>query len=287
VDFSAISLRKSERALLAGGVEAGKSTLEEALIADWWYRYPNGRTLILDSKPRFRGAYDSNGRSAAHRYKHWDHGSYVPGSVVIDHPNQLDLAWSTGARIVIAQAAGARTFPLLEATCNTFYDQSRAGRPQLLAVDEAMDFFHGNGTPIGGDSLIRSARSGREIGLAALFCSQRTKGFPTQLMDYLAKLYLFRVDYIKDVQRTHEMGAPKDLRPPDQQRQFRYWTKADYHTVYGPYQLQLGRSAPPAGVTPVTFTPPAPVDPDADRPRPPAPDTHDLVRRSGMRRGRR
>lgn len=251
MDLGHISLRQRERALLAGGVDSGKSTLEEALVADFYARYDNSRILLVDSKPRFRAQYEVGGAPATRRYRNWDHGPLVPGSVVVTRPEDMDLAWSTGARIVIAQAQGSKMFPAIVACAERFYDEARASRPQLTAVDETMDLFRQNGTPIGGDALIRTARSGREIGLAGLYCSQRTKGIPGQLLDYLEKLYLFRVDAIEDVKRTWEMGAPRDLAAPAKKRQFNYWTKADYHTVYGPYTLQLGRRPPPAGVTPV------------------------------------
>lgn len=262
MELGRISLRKSERALLAGGVGVGKSTLEEALIVDFYWRYLNGLILIIDSKPRFKAQYERDGRSTRGRYKKWDHGSTVPGSVVVERPEHLKMAYDLGARIVIAQARGSATFPALVGCAEVFYDMARASRPQLLAVDETMDFFRINGAPIGGDSLIRAARSGRELGLAGLYCSQRTRGIPTQIMEYLEKLYMFRLDYDADLKRTWEMGAPKDLEMPTQKRVFDYWTKADYGTVYGPYMLSLRPNQRiPDGIIPVTIdrtSPPSP-----------------------------
>lgn len=237
-----LSLRQRERGLLVGGTNTGKSTLGEALIVDFHHRYARSRTLILDSKPRFRGAHEHTGRSAKRRYKKWQHGPTVPDSVVVSGADELPVAWSTGARIVIAQGDGTRDLPMLLACARSFLDDSRAGRPQLLFVDETMDFFTSSAQPRGGDDvLVRVARAGRERGCAALYCSQRTAGIPAQLIEELTKLYLFRLDYARDVKRLYEMGAPPWMQPPRRERLFNYWTKLDYDRVYGPYSLDLRR----------------------------------------------
>lgn len=235
-----LSLRQRERGLLVGGTNTGKSTLGEALIVDFHARYPKSRTLILDSKPRFRGAYEVSGRRAKRRYKKWQHGPTVPDSVVVSDAADMGVAWATEARIVIAQGDGSRDLPMLLQCARSFLDDSRAGRPQLLFVDETMDFFTSSAQPRGGDDiLVRVARAGRERGCAALYCTQRTAGIPAQLIEELTKLYLFRLDYSKDVKRLYEMGAPTWLTPPDEERVFYYWTKLAYRNVYGPYSLDL------------------------------------------------
>lgn len=247
-DLGRISLRARERGLCIGGTSTGKSTLAEALIVDFHDRYQRGLVLILDSKPRFRGAYRASGRSAAKLYRRWDHGSTVPDSVVIEEPDELDLAFRTGTRVVIAQAHSSADIAKLVAIAQRFFDKSRRGIPRLLYVDETMDFFRGNGTPIGGaDTLVRCARAGRERGLACLFSSQRTRSIPAQLMEELTKLYLFRLDYRDDAKRLQEMGAPPEMTPPDREHVFLYWTKAAYRRVWGPYRLTLPRRRREAG----------------------------------------
>jgi hypothetical protein len=246
MDLGSISLRARERGLLIGGTSTGKSTLGEGLITDFHHRYARagGRVLILDSKPRFRAAYRPSGRRADRLYRHWDHGSTVPDSVVVSDPDELEVAHGTGARIVIAQAHSSAEIPQLVACAQAFFERSRGGKPRLLFVDETMDFFRSNGTPIGGtDTIVRSARAGRERGLACLFCSQRTRSIPAQLMEELTKLYLFRLDYRDDAKRLQEMGAPADMTPPEVEHVFRYWTKAAYGKVWGPYRLELPRRA--------------------------------------------
>lgn len=246
LDLGRISLRERERGLIVGGTDSGKSTLAEALMVDFHHRYAHrdGRILLLDSKPRFRGEHRANGRSAKGRYRGWDHGSTVPGSVVVDDPAELDLAWSQ-SRIVIAQTDdGERGIPMLTACAAAFLRSARARRPQLLVVDETMDFYRANGSAIGGDDVLkRNARAGRERGSGGLYCTQRTKGIPPQLMEEQKKLYLFRIDYAADVTRIWEMGAPRQMSPPTEARVFYFWTKDAYGTVWGPYRLSLPRRA--------------------------------------------
>lgn len=236
-----ISLRERERALLIGGTGSGKSTLADQLGADWDRRYAarGGRRLIVDSKPRYRAHWQPDGTEARRRYRSWAHGRPVPGSMVVDEPDQLSWAWRMGARVAIVQGEGAADIPRLIATVREFYKQANANRPQLAQFDETLDFFHSNGSPRGGDDVISQiARAGRERGIAALYGSQRTYGIPSTLMSELAKLYAFRLDYVKDAKRLQEMGAP-EFALPTVEHQFMYWTKRDYRKVYGPYQLAI------------------------------------------------
>lgn len=242
--LASLSLRERERGFVVGGSGTGKSTLAEALIVDFdrRYRARGSRVLILDSKPRFRAEFQANGRPAARLYRAWDHGPVVPGSALVTAPEQLAVAWTVGHRIAIAQAASSRDVPMLVGCAAAFLASARTGRPQLLYVDESMDFFRGNGSPIGGeDALLRSARAGREKGEACLFSSQRTRGIPAQLMEELTKLYLFRLDFITDAKRLLEMGAPAAVihDMPTEEGEFVYWTKANYSRVWGPYKLEL------------------------------------------------
>lgn len=244
MDLSRISLRERERGLLIGGTGTGKSWLAEALLVDFHRRYlaRGGRVLILDSKPRFRAEYEASGVKASRRYRKWDHGPAVPGSVVVSDPDDLAMAWTTGATVVVAQARTGENVPMLADCAQAFFESSRASKPTLLLVDETMDFYRGNGSAIGGsNALLRAARAGRERGLAALYCTQRTKGIPPQLLEELTKLYLFRIDYDDDTKRLREMGAPRGITPPSEKRVFVYWSKDDYAKVWGPYTLDLPR----------------------------------------------
>jgi len=242
VTMEQLSLRHKERGLLIGGTGSGKSTLLEPLILDYLTRYRarSPRVLILDSKPRFRATYTSNGTSAKRRFRGWDHGPELPGSVLVHTAGEMADAWKLGASIVVAQGPSELDLPKLTGCADHFLADARVARPQLLVVDEALDFFNASGANVRGtsDALKRVARAGRERGVAALYASQRTKGLPVQLVSELTKLYLFRLDFVDDVKRLQEAGFPAGELPPDDDHEFRYWTKADRRVVWGPYKLR-------------------------------------------------
>lgn len=247
VPLSQISLRQRDRAFCVGGSGYGKSALADLLGADFVQRYAgrDARRLILDSKPRYRAQWEVGGRSAAHRYRHWDHGRVIKNSVVVDTPNDLKLAWSTGYRTAIVQGQGARDIPRLVYAASLFLEDSRAKRPQLLHVNETLDFFHGNGAPRGSnDVLIRAPRAGRERGTASLYEAQRTRGIPASIMEEMNRCYRFALDYEADAKRLGEFGMPPHAPPihdPEQSREFEfcYWTKLAPRRVFGPYRLAL------------------------------------------------
>jgi len=239
--FSEISMRERERAFLLGGTGAGKTTMEELLIADFYNRYPSSRILILDSKPRFRAEFFTNGLSARRVFKHWKPSNTIPGSVLIRQASQLDDAWRLGARIVVAQCERqSERFRLVECA-EKFFNDARHTRPQLLCVDETADFFHLNGSPIAGssDALIRVARSGRERGTAGLYCTQRARSIPSSIIEELTQLYLFVLDGKGDLKRCVEMGAPEWIEPPERDYEFMLWTKRDRKNVYGPFNVAI------------------------------------------------
>jgi len=245
LSFDQISMRERERALLLGGTGSGKTTLETLLLSDFYTRYKTARILILDSKPRYRADFLVTGISAKRRYRHWTPVSKggdpaLPGSVVIDSPNDLDLAWRQ-SRIVIAQCDHAAERWRLVECAEKFYNSARHTRPQLLCVDETADFFHINGSPIAGstDALVRIARSGRERGTAALYCSQRARSLPSSIIEEMSQLYLFVLDGVADLKRCYEMGAPTELQPPPREHEFYLWTKRERRKVFGPFTIDL------------------------------------------------
>jgi hypothetical protein len=231
-----LSLRQKERGLLAGGTRAGKSTLADALGEDFLLRYRNARRLILDTKPRYRAQWLPNGLSAARLYKHWDHGEVIPGSVLVETPAEMLRAFKMGHRTCIVSSK--RWAARQDACCEAFLEDSRAGRPQLLQVDETCHHFYSNGAPKGSGALVDVAMGGAERGCSALYCTQRTKGISPHLLEHMDRLYAFRLDAKADAKRFQEFGAPPITLPQTPHR-FVYWTKADYTTVYGPYQLSL------------------------------------------------
>jgi hypothetical protein len=240
-----LSLRQRERGLVLGGTEAGKSTLADYLGSDFTQRYKSSgaRRLVLDTKPRYRAQYLLSGMTAKRRYKSWDHGASIPGSILVEDPRDLERAFGMGNTVIVQGESGS-DIPRVVACAADFLRHSRAGRPQLLQVDEVLDFYHSNGASKGGDDAItRSVRAGRERGTACLICSQRTKGIPPPIMEELSRCYLFRMDFKADAKRLQEMGAPEAMQPPTEQYDFRYWTKRAYGNVYGPYRLTGIRAA--------------------------------------------
>lgn len=235
LSFDSIALRKAERGLVVGGTGTGKSTLMEFLIADFVQRYRNGRVVIADTKPRFRAEWELNGTSAAKRYKHWDHGTVIPGSVVGDLSRAdggLSDAWTLGHRVVILQTDAQREWPAILRVLATFFKQARTSRPQLAVADETQDFFGSNGQPIAGlgehrDVLLRFVRAGRERGAAVLFGMQRPVGIPVPLKNELTKLYLFGLANEDDVDELWKFGirieAPEY--DPKNPGPFRYWRR--------------------------------------------------------------
>jgi hypothetical protein len=256
MELADLSLRRRERGFLAGGTQTGKSTLTEYLRDDFLARYPTARCHIADTKPRYKAQWRATGRSAKSLYKKWDHGAFVPHSVLVMSPADMDTAWATGHRVTICST---RRFAQAQDDCVAhFYEQGKRGMPRLIIVDETIDFFHGNGMPRGSGAIVDCSRSGAEQDLAELVCSQRTKGISPQLMEHMSKLYAFALDAQADAVRYGEFGAPVILvrrpgelpvpmwvtedgsrRLPTKPRVFDYWTKLDREHVFGPYVLTL------------------------------------------------
>lgn len=140
----------------------------------------------------------------------------------------LTNVWRHG-RVALCQTSGdERDIPWAIACIKAFLAQARAGRPQLVYVDEGLDFFHANAVARGGsDAILRCARAGRERGLSLLFGTQRPKGIPLQIMSEMTKLYLFLLDYEGDVKHLGDMGYPyKEYPAPTEPHLFRLWDKS-------------------------------------------------------------
>lgn len=238
IKISDISLRERQSGLAAGGTQVGKSTLCDLVALDfmWRYRARKPRRLISDTKPRYRAQWRANGTQAARLYKYWDHGEYLPDSVLATSPEEMLDAFKQGHSTVIVSTQ--RWQDVQDQCIAAFHNASKRGRPQLLQVDETCDHFYGNGMPRGTGALIDVARAGAERGGSGLYATQRTHGISGHLLEHMRKLWAFRLDNKKDAKRFQEFGAPEfDL--PTEEEVFRYWTKDAYHKVWGPYRLTL------------------------------------------------
>jgi hypothetical protein len=224
-----ISLKRAERGLLLGGTGSGKSTAAEYLIPEFRREYNGSRVLIADSKPRFRAEWEPNGLPATARYKRWDHGAPVSGSMLVGGgtaQGALKNVWKH-TDIAIVQCESQEMIPWLVAVIGAFFRDARASEPRLLYIDEGLDFFHPNGSPKGGsDAILRCSRAGRERGLASLVASQRPRGLPVQLISEVTKIYLFHLDFINDIKYLGEAGYPwQDYPAPAEDHAFWYWDK--------------------------------------------------------------
>jgi hypothetical protein len=239
----------TDRLIILGATGTGKSTLAEAYIADALRRYPTLRVLVLDSKPRFRGEFETSGLNAAWRYRRQAHGTApFQDSIalsVTDPARDLPNAWRFDARLAIAQAPrGAddvdMLYRLLE-TASVFFDQGRADRPQLLYVDEVMDFFYMNGSPIGKDmTIIQTVRAGRELGIGGMFATQRPRGIPAQLLQESNALDLFWLRNVEDLERLTDFSLPNGeaLMPRKNNKNF-YHYNHERPGDAGTYRLDL------------------------------------------------
>jgi hypothetical protein len=240
-----ISLRRKERGLLAGGTTVGKTLLSDKLGAEFMWRFRGTskrnapRQHISDTKPRYRAELYPNGLSARRRYKDWDHGATVPGSVLVTGPDDMETAFKLGYHTTICSTE--EWAPEQDACIGWFHEHAKASRPQLLRVDETVDHFHGNGMVRGRGKLVTVARAGAEKGESALYCTQRTKGIAGSLMEHMTRLYAFRMDNAGDAKRFAEFGAPPEMatRLPEDVHLFLYWWKGDYRRVWGPYYLDF------------------------------------------------
>ncbi len=219
-------IKPRERALIVGGTGAGKSTLEGRMIGAVRQREPQSQHLILDSKPRFRAEWTLPGIVA--RYPGMDHGEKIAGSVIVHEPEDLNVAWRRDYQIAIAQIDPVESTPLrLSWIAQEFFNSARAKIPRYLWVDEGLDFYTAGGQGIRGSApaILRVARAGREKGMGLIFCSQRTRGVPPQVISEITKLYLFRLDHRDDVKHLSHMGAPPRIESPEKDHEFLFWEK--------------------------------------------------------------
>lgn len=237
-----------DRGLAVGGVGTGKSTVCEALIQEALDRVPDLRVLILDSKPRFRAEFQSNGLLARIRYRKWDHGTFIGDSIALSGKHMdkaLKDVWRQGARVAIAQSLrGAIDVPelgeLLRAA-ESFYNEARASEPRLLYADELMDFFSVGGHPVARNpALLRVHKNGRERGLSGLYATQRTKGIPRIFPQEANKLFLFQLRNEEDVENLADFGNPGVLleKVPTQNHVFWFYDHEDDGTE-GYYRLNV------------------------------------------------
>lgn len=186
-DLSEIAPKKAERALIIGGTRSGKSTLMDHLIQHTVKTRPNAQILLLDSKPRFRaeieryGPQNRFGRLADNRYKDWESGPVIPGSVRVDihRDKPLERYWRDDdlCRVAIAQTELSTERGKLLEIADDWYRVRAKRADRVLAVDELLDFYHRNSLSVHAsrDVPLKVVRAGGERGFGALYGAQRPK----------------------------------------------------------------------------------------------------------------
>jgi hypothetical protein len=221
-----ISLQVGERGIILGMTRVGKSTLAERLVDTWTNNIPRSRTVILDSKPRFRAEKQLNGLSAAPLYRNWDWGVTIPKSVVIpmDNPqSELRLAWSLGYRVVIAQIHKRSDIKKLDDVLQAAYQTRRKNYPLFFYVDELNNFFRSG--QAAGNGIVMAITSGGERSTAFLGAAQRPRWISVEAIESMTKLYWFYTPYGEDVKHLKSMGVPSTARPPDQYYTFYFFDR--------------------------------------------------------------
>jgi DNA helicase HerA-like ATPase len=242
-----IALPADARGMALGITGSGKSELANSLMATFQEKHPNSRTLILDSKPRFRAEWELNGLSTrvSRRYKGWKRGQVVPGSVVLPLRSQpkaeLAQAWKQKHKVVIAQIDDLDYTPWLLANLREFYRTAKDGQANLVYVDEIADFFSTSGTYGKGHPMVQTIRSGREKGIAFLAASQRPRSIPASAMTEASQFYVFELAHEDDWKHLHNHGLPKDARVPDEDHAFFFYSRLRRGAVrQGYFRLNLG-----------------------------------------------
>ena len=235
-----VTERGADRATLVGATGTGKSTLAAYLLREFQAEYPDGRILILDTKPRWRASYLPDGTRAERRYRRMAKGDTITGSMAIDRLDDWSLVWDRDvnpSQVVIAQRLqGTHGINIyFQVACaERFFRTQDVRRPSLIYFDEGMDFFHSSAAARGGSDIVqRCYRAGREMGLVTVSGFQRPIGINQQTLTEMNYCALFDLDNTKDVRRLWEMGWPQHIAPPhtepfdgpDPVGTFRLWRK--------------------------------------------------------------
>jgi energy-coupling factor transporter ATP-binding protein EcfA2 len=235
---NAITLKTADRAILVGASGTGKSTLAKYLLDTWRLDYPKSRIMVVDTKPRWRGTYTTEGENPRKLYSRMAKGDEIKGAVTLGSMADWALAWDKGtnpSQTVVVQriqqgwkdrsATQAATVGFALSCIERFYATASAKTQSLLYIDECHDFYSPNGSARGSDIIQRCYRAGREIGLTSLSGFQRPVGLNLQMLTELNYLALFRINYTKDARRLVEYGWPLGTDPPtyDEKYCFKLW----------------------------------------------------------------
>jgi hypothetical protein len=222
-----------------GETRTGKSTLANALIDQWARHDAAARILIVDTKPRFRAAWDLTGVRADHRYRHWRQGAYVPHSVRLPplcSVREMRQGWDI-ARTITPKGRGlilvaqppvaiegvAGYFPWLDYLIRGHFADLNKRWWNYLYIDEMLSFMRSSRKLHAG--TVQMITAGGELGHTFLGGTQRPRWIPVEAMTEVTKLFAFRMSSDEDVDHLRGMGLPGGFRLPRVRHQFHVYDK--------------------------------------------------------------
>jgi hypothetical protein len=182
--------------------------------------------------------------SANMRYRGWTLGEPFPESISVTTWDEwVEARRRLNERAIIVQTVIGKRPDLdlhAEIAVDLFSRAGRQKRPILFYLDETMDHFHPSTAPIASDGWIwaQVCRAGRELGVGAVFATQRPRSIPLAILEEMSQMYLFTISDVNDLKRLYEIGFPRGHTPPDELYQFYLWRKDQKTKVYGPFVLQ-------------------------------------------------
>jgi DNA helicase HerA-like ATPase len=223
VDACVLCQPRSSRSFLVGTTGTGKSTLAEIMAKEYQKAYSQPkkpvRTIIADTKPRFRAEWELNGfptRSSG-RYSKWGYGAGIlAGSYVIPcvghAEREIEQVWRLGGNTVIVQTENESDWHYVSEAVASFYEDWGAEHARLVFVDELADFYKYRSL---GDIFQRISRNGRERDVALISGSQRPRKVPVEVMTEMLRLYMFQLDFWEDIKHVSQFGIPSDIEKPE------------------------------------------------------------------------
>lgn len=224
-----ISLLKAERGILIGSTGTGKSTLATELLYRFLTMYPTARLLILDSKPRYRATWSPSG--IAMRYKGWDKGDTLPGSIGFSTERVKLPELFLRSRVAIFQSMTERSQPTphyaerAASLCQELFRYSNQKRPTLLYADELYDEMKGASTWTD-ERILRAFRAGRERNMAVLVGAQRPSFIPIPALSEATNYYAFWLKKPEDWKKMVEYSGSSRPMPGEFEFVFTRWKGA-------------------------------------------------------------
>jgi hypothetical protein len=240
-EFADLIAQPGERHLIYGGTRAGKSSFIDWEMREIQRTRPMCMQVLIDSKPRFRAETErmpignpKGRRDAAWRYRHWQKGPVVPGSVLVDihadHP--FRGLWTRPGEIAIMQSGDTDDWRRMLELLMAFVKAQIGERERHITADEVLDFYGRNTWSIHNknDVFYLAARSGGERNIGESLGSQRVFGLPILIRNMFSRATLFNLTEAKDVKYLEQNGIP-NAEMPQGNYIFHQWTKQPGGTV--------------------------------------------------------